>query len=604
MDLHTAVSQDRIFDIQSEIEKGADINAHDKYGRTHLWLAAMNGHLDACTVLVTRGANAMEPGLLELAVDQGHTKIVELLWPHCDLKISYHHLENAIAFGFHEIADCLVKGEILKDGHSQDTGIIEERFIFVRRSESLQLHLTFFNYALVLAAKADRNSGIRLVNLLLEGDEPLADVNCMIKIDGDFETPLTCAAGKGNLEILAILIQHPDIDLTLCGKYGWPAFLHLVMTLDSTSSRKSWFIAHMLRKNGFPDSCLVGSTGTDWETVYKNLIQQEDDELVGEVFNLVRGNVTDTPIIPLLIRTNQACKAEWILNRNIAYASEPSPSLLGRLGRFSSSGGNRDTKWDMGSDAPGLSPVVSFSFAKQFFYPANEILPTNVAEEALKGLSMSMISRSLLEHWADKGFAKRLLWSALQSQVWMDEAFELLLSYPYIDLDELFLRRQCPCIGEARTCSTDLPEDFSSILGSPMSQRQEFNDHREKEEVSPLAWAVIKQNHQLVDVLLSTSGFNVNSQDNGKRTPLMHTIIANDPYIVERLLRVSSINLNLPDINGRTAAFYAAGLGNVHILHMLVETQKVDFSIHDFNGETVYQLAERTGKKCCSCTCI
>ncbi|KAJ5723058.1 hypothetical protein N7488_001093 [Penicillium malachiteum] len=198
MDLHTAASQGSIVDIQSEIERGADVNARNKYDRTPLWLAVTNGHLDACTVLLAEGANPREPEILEHAVHQGHTKIIELLWPHCDPKVHYRYLENAITSGSHDIADSLVKSGRFKDRYSQDTGIIEmldregfsrqgntafqqwERFIFVRRSENLQLHPTLFNYALILAAKADRNSGVRLVNLLLRGDNALADVNCRI----------------------------------------------------------------------------------------------------------------------------------------------------------------------------------------------------------------------------------------------------------------------------------------------------------------------------------------------------------------------------------------------------------------------------------------
>jgi hypothetical protein len=66
----------------------------------------------------------------------------------------------------------------------------------------------------------------------------LANANCKIKIDEEIETPQTNAAEKSNLEILAILIQRPDTMLTICGKYSWSAFLHLLASPDSIASEK------------------------------------------------------------------------------------------------------------------------------------------------------------------------------------------------------------------------------------------------------------------------------------------------------------------------------------------------------------------------------
>ncbi|KAJ5709933.1 hypothetical protein N7493_009525 [Penicillium malachiteum] len=647
MDLHTAASQGSIVDIQSEIEKGTDVNARNQYDRTPLWLAVMNGHLDACTVLLAEGADAKEPEILEHAVHQGHAKIIELLWPHCEPKVHYRYLENAITSGSHDIADSLVKSGIFKDRYSQDTGIIDmldkegfskrgntafqqwERFIFVRRSENIQLHPTLFNYALILAAKADRNSGMRLLNLLLGGDNPLADVNCRIKIHGEIETPLTCAAGQANLEILAILIQHPDIDLALCGKYGWPAFIHLLMTLDSKSSSKGWNMAHMLCKDGFPDSCLAASTETDWEIVYKNVIRHGEDDLVDEVINLVRGHFAETPIIPLLIRANQTYGVEWILSHDIACASEPSPDLWVVLCEF--------LQCNPASDAlecfiraaeiiieKGIwDPMIlvclnlyNFSFVKQFFYPANKILPPDVTEETLKGLSMAMIDRSLIGDWADKGFAKTLLWSAIQSDVWKDEAFEIFLSSPYINPNEPFLRRKSSREERAHACSTERSEDLVISLDSSIPPRQHSDNNqfsfkslkeqvrraelsalKQKQKRCPLAWAVGERNLQLVDVLLRSSGVDVNFRDKEKKTPLIHAINANDQQIVERLLRVPSIDLNIPDFIGRTAVFHAAVVGNLHIIQMLIETRKVDLSTRDYNGNSALELAKRIGKQ-------
>jgi ankyrin repeat protein len=268
MDLCEAARQGNIDRIESAVEKGCDVNALDKYGKPPLWYAVQSGHSDACRILIARGARVegQSPSILELAVQGEHAEIVELLWPYCEVERQHHCLESAISLGFHGIADFLVGTQVFEYQHSQASDIellIKdgfsrreitafqqwERFIFVRRSENLNLHrIFFFDYALLLATKADRNAGLRLVDILLGGEKPLADANCKIKINGEIETPLTNAAEKGNLEILATLIERPNIRLTICGKYDWPAFLHLLASSESIASERGRAIARKLSK--------------------------------------------------------------------------------------------------------------------------------------------------------------------------------------------------------------------------------------------------------------------------------------------------------------------------------------------------------------------
>jgi hypothetical protein len=222
MDLHEAAKLGSIDGIESAIAEGFDVNAPDNRRRTPIWLAVSNGHADACRNLLARGARTEghTSSILELAVRGGRIDVVRLIWSHCEVERNHHCLENAISLGFHEIADFLVGTRIFGYQHSDASHIDMlkkggfsrrgdsafqhwERFIFVRHSKKLHLHGIFFDYALLLATKADRNMGLRLVNLLLGGERPLADVNCMIKIGEEIETPLTNAAEKGNLEILA-----------------------------------------------------------------------------------------------------------------------------------------------------------------------------------------------------------------------------------------------------------------------------------------------------------------------------------------------------------------------------------------------------------------
>jgi len=66
------------------IEKGADVNAKDNYGRTPLYVAAWKGQVNFVTMLLKKGA---DPGIatnegktpLRIAQDSGHTTIAKIL---------------------------------------------------------------------------------------------------------------------------------------------------------------------------------------------------------------------------------------------------------------------------------------------------------------------------------------------------------------------------------------------------------------------------------------------------------------------------------------------------------------------------------------------
>lgn len=52
-----ASSQGHLIACQQLIEHGADTDAIDEFGRTALIIAAMNGYLDICELLISLGAD-------------------------------------------------------------------------------------------------------------------------------------------------------------------------------------------------------------------------------------------------------------------------------------------------------------------------------------------------------------------------------------------------------------------------------------------------------------------------------------------------------------------------------------------------------------------
>jgi ankyrin repeat protein len=676
MDLYEAARQGSIEDIESAVEEGCDANVPDKTGKTALWFAVLSGHVDACRTLIARGARVEEqtPSSLDHAIQTGHTEIVELLWPHCRVEKRHRYLDTAVSVGFHDIADLLVETREFEYQHSE-AGVIEilkkdgfstrgiaafqqwERYIFVRRSAKLNLHRIFFDYALLLASKADRNVGLRVVNLLLGGEEALADVNCMINIGGELETPLTNAAEKGNLEILATLIEHPDTKLAICGKYNWPAFLHLLARSESVASEKGRAIAQKLSENPLSGSFLIDSKGYLLESVFRNVLQYCDNDLVKQVIDLVHG-AAGVLILPLLIRANEIQGLKWILNSDIGRKSQPPPTLWVLLCTFFQQSPTSEA-WALFIQVAEFlveqkiwDPIIlaclisrNLCFVKQFFYPLNEIPPREVAEETLRGLHEAPTEPLLVREWADKGFGNTALWGAIQSGIWKSPEFERLLSCSNIDMDEPFPRKKRTETGEAATVPTSPgsstgekriklhhrtpTENRIRVHIDPDSQqnhalqdyqlqlmlleqqnkrrlmlaREEQDRMSTGEKIlastagkSPLAWAA-SRNVQLVEVLLCSSRVNVNSQDAFDQTPLMHAIVANDRKIVQRLLEHGDVSLNLRDHEGRTAIFHAARGEDLHILQLLIKTHKVDFSILDCNREDVHGFAKRTGNK-------
>ncbi|KGO75095.1 hypothetical protein PITC_058470 [Penicillium italicum] len=305
----------------------------------------------------------------------------------------------------------------------------------------MRLHLNhlFFDYALLLSTKADRNAGLRLVHLLLEKSNPMADVNCRIKINGHFETPLTAAAEAGNLEILTVLIDHSNTSLTICGKYDWPAFLHLIACEQSIIAEKGRAIARRLFIETHPDHFLIDSRGTGLETVFSNVLRFGDDTLVKQVIKLVKG-AAGIIILPLLIRANEPSSLKWILNCAIMHATKPPPILWvllcdylithphsNELSLFT-----RVAEYLVGKaiwsriilkclDARDLSLV------KQVFCYLRE-----VTEDTIASLPEASTDQSLFEECANHGLPNAALWHYTHRRISGNPAFKNLLSCPSI----------------------------------------------------------------------------------------------------------------------------------------------------------------------------
>ena len=83
-DLLTAARQGDTNQVKALLDKGADVNAKDKYGDTALMGAAEAGNTDVVRVLLDKGADVnakSKDGVTALmyAKEKNHTKIIEVL---------------------------------------------------------------------------------------------------------------------------------------------------------------------------------------------------------------------------------------------------------------------------------------------------------------------------------------------------------------------------------------------------------------------------------------------------------------------------------------------------------------------------------------------
>lgn len=429
----------------------------DTDGKTLLWFSVQHDQSGSCRLLVARGANieTRNFSILEVAVQRGHADIVALMCPHCKAGKELPSLESAIPLGIHDIADLLTRTGKFDYQCSQANGadlLMRDRFperdcaafqewesfLFVRREGQLYLNRLFFDYALLLSTKVDHNAGLRLAKLLLKEPNPMADVNCRIKINGRFETPLTAAAEAGNLEMLAALIDGPTTNLSICGKYNWPALLHFLVSPQSTTTEKGRAFAQRLSIKTLDDDHFWFDTWeTGLEVAFKNVLQFGNDTLMKQVIELVQG-AAGISIVPLLIRANESSGLRWILNRPNMHASEVLPILWASLCDYFLS--------DPDSDALTLFIEVAeflvecafwdrsilvylyarnFSFLKGIFYLLHE---TQATEETVEGLPQAFLDQCLLEEGADQGTFNAASRSAVHLGIRRDFAFENNLS--------------------------------------------------------------------------------------------------------------------------------------------------------------------------------
>jgi ankyrin repeat protein len=106
--------------------------------------------------------------------------------------------------------------------------------------------------------------------------------------------------------------------------------------------------------------------------------------------------------------------------------------------------------------------------------------------------------------------------------------------------------------------------------------------------------AINNDNAEIVNLLLENEELtkeHANQQDVLGKTPLIFAILKGNTQVITQFLNSEKIDVNIPDHNGRTPLHHAIDTGNVEIVKRLLESEKIDLRTPGCNGQTLSQYA-------------
>ena len=120
--------------------------------------------------------------------------------------------------------------------------------------------------------------------------------------------------------------------------------------------------------------------------------------------------------------------------------------------------------------------------------------------------------------------------------------------------------------------------------------RAEFRGNIYLGDVSPLQYAIFKNNTNIINTLLHY-GADINRKDSLGDNALMYAARFSSAEVIDTILNYSSNSYRVVDIYGNTPLHNASSLGNTNALIALMNRTPININIQNINGDTPLHLA-------------
>lgn len=231
-------------------------------------------------------------------------------------------------------------------------------------------------------------------------------------------TPLTAAVERNHSKIIRYLLEQPHIDVTVCGEYNWPPFLHLLRSIRSVSTPHGATLLEALSAEPLVQRSknFQSATSGPFEVVFEKVLQSSASSFIGKVIDIVHG-AAGGKIIPLLSlirchRPQDRQCLQWLLCiDNFEHHLENSwlqiceylevNEDLEPLDLFIKAA-EVHVEWKKWSIAiPMCLYSRNFRFAKQFFFNLWDKSLSNLTHDSFRGYSVAVRNDKLIETWED-----------------------------------------------------------------------------------------------------------------------------------------------------------------------------------------------------------
>ncbi|KAJ5709787.1 hypothetical protein N7493_010078 [Penicillium malachiteum] len=611
-----------------------------------LYEAVTKGDLDLVKAAIENGADVNHEGYEHFreAVKTNNQELVSFLLPYCNPVRAFGCIETAISNGLFEMADWLVLSghfrypqgwatESEYAGHMKFPARKGEevyrhwRDYLVSRDGSAPLELLdplYRGYALLYAAT--NRQGHSLVRLLVTGTDLRETLNRRVRVEEEFETPLTAAAESGNLTIIQGLSAFPETDVAACGKYGWPAFIHLLGNESCADSRMKRAVIERLA-----EQTPLGLTMERWrkeaDTVCANAMKLGDPELTFKVIRFV-WRVSGARIMPILIHGKQVEFFRWYL-RNGHFPRDtpkPSPVLWLPLCRDIAIRGDRSnaykfiagetsqTIWERMEAEDALKAALTFwveigiydpgmllclqlkhiLFLEQFFYGPfddcsvhSEIPPLEVARKAVRFFGPATRYFDILRPWVQGEYDASAFWTVYhEDYYWLVPQLEKMLRHPAVNPNKVDPHAAC----EGRPAFPDIPHAYFKEDELEMQEGIDGPDRLPGD--SDLEQPPYDQRIELRTVVLEQ---NERRRLRDRQCPLTWAVATDDVKLVEILLTSAIIEVNWQDKRWRTPLMFAVMISSQEIVKVLIEYEHILINAQDDKGRSAIFYAAKSG---------